>query len=222
MSISGDRNATHRADGNRVYQAIKASIVACDFPQGRRIYLEPIADDLGVSTTPVREALNRLAAEDLVIKAPNKGFIALRLSADNLLGHYELTRLLLAHELNRLDAAARQELPGFEPIAGVLYKLNRRAVCNVNALAAYTGEIFTHIASLGENADVVSAVGRANDHLYYVRTVECHFLQDVHSELVLLCESLLAAHCEKLLQSIHRYHDTRIQLLPELLEFIRR
>ena len=214
-----DRNSANKAAGNRVYQAIKASIIAYDFPQGRRIYLEPIADDLGVSTTPVREALNRLAAEDLVIKAPRKGFIAISLSADNLLGHYELTRLLLAHELGGLDAAARRKLPEFEPIARVLYKLNRRARSNVNILAAYTGEIFSLIASLGENAEVISSIGRANDHLYYIRTVECHFLQNVHSELVLLCELLLAGHCEKLLQAIHSYHDTRIESLPALLEF---
>ncbi len=217
-----DRRSANKAAGSRVYQAVKASIIAYDFPQGQRIYLEPIADDLGVSTTPVREALNRLAAEDLVIKAPHKGFIAMSLSGESLLGHYELTRLLLAHELKRLKAAVRRKLPEFEPVAKVLYKLNRRPLTNVSALAAYTGEIFVLIASLGENADVISSIGRANDHLYYIRTVECHFLQNTLSELVLLCELLLAGHCEELLQAIHSYHDTRIELLPALLEFTNR
>lgn len=217
-----DRRSASEAAGNRVYQAIKASIVACDFPQGRRIYLEPIADDLRVSTTPVREALNRLAAEGLVIKAPRKGFIAKRLSADNLLGDYELTKLLLTHELERIEPAVCRKLPEYEPIAGVLYKLNRSANYSVTTLAAYTGEIFTHIAALGENADVVWSIERANDHLYYIRTVECHFLHDVHSELTGLCELLLASRCKGLLQAVHRYHDTRIELLPTLFEFMSR
>lgn len=211
-----------KGTGDRVHQAIKARAVAYDFPQGRRIYLEPLARELGVSTTPVREALNRLAAEDLVIKAPHKGFIAMTLSRHRLLGHYELTRLLLVHELEGLDAEARRKLSEFEPIAGVLYKLNRREVYPADLLASYTGEIFEHMASLGRNADVVASIGRANDHLYYLRTIECGVLPDAHGELVRLCELLLAARCEDLLQAIDAYHDTRISQLPELLEIARR
>lgn len=214
--------SANKAAGDRIYHAIKASAIAYDFPQGQRIYLEPIADDLHVSTTPVREALNRLAAEDLVIKAPRKGYFAMSLSADNLLGHYELTKLLLVHELERLDAVTRSKLPEFEPIAKVLYKLNRSAISNVDTLASYTGEIFSQIASLGENTHVIHSIDRANDHLHYIRTVECDCLQNVHSELVLLCELLLGGHCEELLEAIRSYHDMRIGRLPELLDLVRR
>jgi DNA-binding GntR family transcriptional regulator len=217
-----DRRSAKNSAGDRVYRAIKASVIAYAFPQGRRIYLQPLADALGVSTTPVREAMNRLAAEDLVIKAPRKGFIAMSLSEENLLGHYELTRLLLAKELLGLDAAARRQLPEFEPIAVVLYKLNRRVLSDVNTLAAYTGEIFSHIASLGENTNVVGAIHRSNDHLYYIRTVECRHLENVQHELRLLCELLLAGRREKLLQAIHSYHDKRIGMLPMLLDVARR
>jgi DNA-binding GntR family transcriptional regulator len=217
-----DRRSAKNSAGDRVYRAIKASVIAYAFPQGRRIYLQPLADALGVSTTPVREAMNRLAEEDLVIRAPRKGFIAMSLSEENLLGHYELTRLLLAKELLGLDAAARRQLPEFEPIAVVLYKLNRRVLSDVNTLAAYTGEIFSHIGSLGENTYVVGAIHRSNDHLHYIRTVECRHLESVQHELMLLCELLLANRCEELLQAIHRYHDERIEMLPMLLDVARR
>ncbi len=206
------------AAGNHIYHAIKARAIAYDFPQGQRIYLEPIADELGVSTTPVREALNRLAAEDLVIKAPHKGYFAMSLSADNLLGHYELTKLLLVHELEEIGPGVRNKLPEFEPIATVLYKLNRRAITNPETLAVYTGEIFGHIASLGDNDHVIHSIGRANDHLHYIRTVECRHLQNVQSELVMMCELLLGGRCTELLEAIHSYHDTRTELLPELLD----
>lgn len=206
----------HRFGGDRVYHAIKAHAIAYAFPPGRRIYLQPIADALGVSTTPVREALNRLVAEDLVIKAPRKGFVAISLSKENLLGYYELTRLLLVKELEGLDAAERQKLPGCEPIAGVLFKLNRRAISDVNTLAGYTGEVFYHIASLGGNMQVIRSIGRANDHLYYIRTLEGRHLENVQSELVLLCELLLAGRCEVLLEKIRRYHDLRMAILPTL------
>src|SRR5690606_37968654 len=160
----------------------------------------------GVSTTPVREALNRLVAEDLVIKAPRKGFVAIRLSKENLLGYYELTRLLLVKELEGLDAAERQKLPGCEPIAGVLFKLNRRAISDVSTLAGYTGEVFYHIASLGGNFQVIRSIGRANDHLYYIRTLEGRHLENVQSELVLLCELLLAGRHMDLVKGLRLYH----------------
>ena len=211
-----------KASGDRVYEVVKANVISHAFPPGRRIYLQPLADQLGVSTMPVREALNRLAAEGLVIKAPRKGFIAMSLSADDLQGYYELTRLLLVKELEGLDDAARRTLPEFEPIAVVLYKLIRRAISSVDTLAAYTGEVFALIASLGGNDHVVLSVERANDHLHYIRTLECQHLDNVQSELVLLCELVLAGRCEELIQNIQRYHDQRIELLPALLEFAKR
>ena len=206
-----------RARGDRVYHAVKAKVIGHTFPQGGRIYLQPLADDLGVSTMPVRDALNRLAAEDLVIKAPRKGFIARSLSADDLLGYYDLTRLLMVKELEGLDDAARRKLPEFEPIALVLHKLIRRAISSADTLAAYTGEVFACIAALGGNDHVVLAVARANDNLHYIRTLECRHLDNVQSELVELCEHVLTGRCEELIHTIHRYHARRIELLPALL-----
>ena len=208
------------ANGDRIYLAIKASVVAYRFPQGQRIYLEPIADDLGVSTTPVREALNRLAAEELVIKAPRKGFIAMTLSADKLRGYHELTKLLLAHELERLSPERRRKLGEYEPIATVLYKLNRSIITNVETLAAYTGEIFSHIAALGNNAHVMRSIDRANDHLLYIRTVHCRHNANAQRELRHLCELLLGGHCDELLRVLQDHHDTRIESLPQLLDSV--
>ena len=216
---SGTARATA---GDRIYHAIKASVIAYAFPEGKRIYLEPIAEDLNVSTTPVREALNRLAAEGLVIKAPRKGFLAMSLSADKLLGHYELTKLLIVHELEGLDADARDRLSEHEAIAQVLFKLNRRKIKNPDTLAAYTAEIFHHFAALGGNTHVIHSIGRANDHLHYIRTVECSRLPDVQGELIMLCEMLLGGHPEELAKSVQSYHDTRIELLPELFDLAKR
>jgi DNA-binding GntR family transcriptional regulator len=206
------------AAGDRVYRAIKARVITYAFPQGKRIYLQPLADALGVSTTPVREALNRLAAEDLVIKAPRKGFVALGLSGDNLLDYYDLTRLLLAKELHGLDIDTRRKLHEFEPVAVLLYKLNRRALSDPNTLATYTGEVFAEIASLGDNEHVVQSIRHANDHLHFIRTIECQHLEDVQRELIRLCELVLAGRCEELLRAIHVYHDKRVQVLSTLLE----
>ncbi len=48
------------------YSEIRARILSCDLPPGSVIEQEPLATWLGASTTPVREALRRLAAEQFV------------------------------------------------------------------------------------------------------------------------------------------------------------
>lgn len=214
MYFKGESHAA----GERVYETIKARVIAYEFPQGQRIYLEPIAEQLGVSTTPVREALNRLAAQNLVIKAPRKGFIAMKLTEANLLGHYELIRILLSHEVTMLDSETRRNLPRYEPIAHVLNKLKRPRQPDVVTLARYTAEIFAHIGRLRENSMVMHSIETANDHLYYIRTIECQHLDDVHGELIEFCELLLAGRCEALISAIDEYHDRRAALLPELMK----
>lgn len=211
-------NSPKRRAADRVYLAIKARVVAYGFEQGQRIYLEPIATALGVSTMPVRDAMNRLASEGLVITEPMKGFIAISLSEENLTGQYELTRSLLTVGLDRLEPAARRKLADCEPIAVILSKLDRRILSNAISLAHYTGAFFALIASLTEKSAVVFAINRANDHLYYVRTLECQHLSNVQGELAYFCELLLANRCEELAAAIHAYVDRRIALLPTLLD----
>lgn len=205
------------AAGDPVYRAIKARVIAYEFPQGKRIIMRRLADELGVSTWPVRDAMKRLAADGLVIKAPQKGFIAMTLSADKVLTQYVLTRLYLSRGLERLEPATHDKLSEYEPIAAVLSGLNRRVLSDVNTLAIYTSEIFHRIALLTGNTELVHAIERANDHLYYVRTLECQHLEQVQTELKCFCELLLAGQCQKLIWAIKDYHDQRVALLPTLL-----
>lgn len=55
------------------YQSIRDRILAGDYPAGTRLREEELATDLGVSRTPIREALRRLAAEGLLNLRPNRG-----------------------------------------------------------------------------------------------------------------------------------------------------
>lgn len=48
---------------DRAYAALKAALLAGRFAPGHRIVLRQVADDLGISLTPVRDAVNRLIAE---------------------------------------------------------------------------------------------------------------------------------------------------------------
>lgn len=59
--------------GDQVYAALRSAIVSAELEPGRRLSENELADLLGVSRTPVREALARLRDERLVAIVPQLG-----------------------------------------------------------------------------------------------------------------------------------------------------
>ncbi|MEK7405280.1 MAG: GntR family transcriptional regulator [Acidobacteriota bacterium] len=59
---------------DRVYEVLKHRILTCAIPPGQRLIEKDLCAELGVSRTPLREALNRLAHERLVNAAPFRGY----------------------------------------------------------------------------------------------------------------------------------------------------
>lgn len=63
--------------GDQVYDALSERILDLEYAPGERLVIDQIARELGVSGTPVRDALNRLAAEELVDFTQFRGFTVL-------------------------------------------------------------------------------------------------------------------------------------------------
>ncbi len=57
----------------RAYVAIKEKILCGEYTPGYRLVLAKLADDLGFSVVPVREAIRRLEAENFVTFERNVG-----------------------------------------------------------------------------------------------------------------------------------------------------
>ena len=55
------------------YQTIRERILAGTYGPGFRVVIDALADELGVSALPVREAIRRLEAEGLIVFRPNAG-----------------------------------------------------------------------------------------------------------------------------------------------------
>jgi len=58
---------------DRVYVALRERILDGDIPVHSRLHQEQLSEELGVSRTPLREALGRLAADGLVELLPQRG-----------------------------------------------------------------------------------------------------------------------------------------------------
>jgi DNA-binding GntR family transcriptional regulator len=58
---------------DHVYSALRERILSGALPRGTKLRQTLLADELGVSRTPLREALRRLSTEGLVEFTPNRG-----------------------------------------------------------------------------------------------------------------------------------------------------
>ena len=74
----------------QVYQVIQSMLARFDIKPSERINEVELAASLGVSRTPIREALNRLSMEGFVTFVPNRGFFARSLELKHFIDLYEL------------------------------------------------------------------------------------------------------------------------------------
>lgn len=88
------------------YERIRTLVLNGDIEPGTRLGQVELAEQLGISRTPVREALRRLSAEGLVESVPNRGFWAADLGLDAVLKRLEV-RLILEPGIARVAAARR-------------------------------------------------------------------------------------------------------------------
>ncbi len=125
----------------RAVGAVRELILRGDFEAGARLGEVELAERLGVSRTPVREALSRLAAEGLVEIVPNRGARVASWTVDELEDVFdlraalepELTALAVPHaqpaDVDALDELAREMervgAPGSHQDLDAIVPLNR-------------------------------------------------------------------------------------------------
>jgi len=71
-------------------EALRERILRGDYPEGEPLRQDALADELGVSRIPVREALRQLEAEGLVTFSPHRGAVVSTLSLEEIEELFEL------------------------------------------------------------------------------------------------------------------------------------
>lgn len=89
-----------------VYRRLFDQIISDVLPAGARLVLDDIASEMGVSRTPVRDAVRRLEADGLVTGSPRTGFNVMKNREEDVAYMYDLR---LALELFIVDFAIRKE-----------------------------------------------------------------------------------------------------------------
>lgn len=108
MTAGASLNIERRPVGEQVTDHIRRLILSGELPPGSRLVGKHLAEELGISRTPVREALHRLAQENLVVRRDTGGFEVRPLSAKEV---EEVVGVRAALESYAMELAAQRISP---------------------------------------------------------------------------------------------------------------
>ena len=154
-----------------VHEAIKALIMDHRIAPGARVPIDGLARELGVSPTPVREALARLESAQLVVKEPLRGYRTTPLLTPGQLDDLFQFRLLIepwaaarAAERTGADGRARltAELASVDAPHDDTYAAYR-------AFTAHDARFHLLVAELAGSEQVREAFQRTHWHLHIYR-----------------------------------------------------
>ena len=93
----------------KVYEYLKSSVLSGRFNPGKRLTEEHLASEIGVSRTPVREALHKLASEGLIKSLDTRGFIASADSKDEIEEMFDIRASLEGYALRLASEIISEE-----------------------------------------------------------------------------------------------------------------
>jgi DNA-binding GntR family transcriptional regulator len=110
----GDRDRSspqivRRNLGSDVYSILWDRILSRDLHPREKLSDLRLSEELGVSRTPVREALHRLVQDGVVIYSPNRGFFIASFSAEDIAEIFDLRAVLEALALKTVSSRLKPD-----------------------------------------------------------------------------------------------------------------
>lgn len=151
----------------RVVEQLLSEIQHGRFPPGERLTEDRLAELLGVSRTPVREALGLLAQRGILDKRSRGGFVVPSPQTKSIDDSYELRRLLEPYAVRSLVARVTDEQ--LDDIRDALTSLRAAVKSGVPAeVAEANKEMRRRIFSAVDNDALVRAIASVTDHVQLI------------------------------------------------------
>lgn len=139
---------------HRVYDRLRADILSCTLPPGSEFREGDLAEQFGVSKSPVRDALQRLELEGLVEIEPRRGHRVAPISIADAEDILNLREILEAGAIRAIVAHASDET-----LAG-LDRLREADTQDVEAFAAYNRQFHLTICETAANRRLASTAAQ--------------------------------------------------------------
>lgn len=156
---------------DRVYESLKAMAVSFQFKPGERLNEGDVARNLGVSRTPLREALNRLSIEGFLRLVPGKGYFCRDLNPKDIYDLYELRKTIevasVRLAVGRASDASIDELLAFLDTTGP-DPGDRKA----EELVALDEEFHEQLMFMSGNGEMLRVLRNVNARIRFVRWID--------------------------------------------------
>jgi len=167
-AVGGTGSEATPTRAHQVYELLRSSIIGLERPPGARLSENRVAADLGVSRTPVREALQRLSEERFVVRDERGSFVVAGVTHRDVDGLCDLLELVDAYLFGR---AARVAGPTAAELTEIAQRL--RAAADEPDLEAWStadGRFHELVNELADNewASRVAKMTRSRLHRFWL------------------------------------------------------
>lgn len=154
----------HSALTTKVYEWLRDQILQHAFHPGDKLDIQYLADQLGVSRTPVKDAINRLAVEGLVVLQSRQGTYVATLTQETLRDLFEVRVMIESWAAEHLSADTLAENSAratdlFERCARLL-DMPDGTRFDYNAFVALDTQLHSLIVNLTANAVLIEIYQR--------------------------------------------------------------
>ena len=172
-----------------VYEELKMRILKGEIAPGQRLMEDETSEELGVSRTPVREAIKKLEKEGLVVVEPRRGTYAAQISDNDLIEILEVreSREALAAQY----AAKRMKATQKEKLKSIAEKYNKAVKDGkLTMMIKYDTEFHRILAEGSNNKTLINLIDQLRElllrfrYLYYDNTARAEKNPAEHQRII--------------------------------------
>lgn len=152
----------------QAYLTLKQRIIDLQLRPGEILLVQPLAKELGISRTPVREAMVRLEQEGFVEEAEGKKFRVSEITLKSVLEIHEIRELLELHAAKK--AALNRTVAQLEPILQLAERM-KQALKDGNQASFFEADMEFHarILHICDNQTLENLMFQLNEKIQRIR-----------------------------------------------------
>lgn len=222
-AINMDEDFSEAGKIGAIYARLKGLLLDNKLRPGQRLIADEIAERFHVSRTPVREALQRLAGENLVMSTPNRGQFSKNFDLAEQIQLYELALTILKHSIEK--NIAEFSLAGISKPMDIEFDEHGRVISNsepfTKSHAMFIEQLFERVAQLSSNKEMLRIIRNFNDRTHAVRIVdlgEATNVRVIAADIFALIDALFGGDTDMAVATLERQFTLTMQRLPELVK----
>lgn len=192
-----------------VYSVIRDMAISFDFKPGERINEVQLSKQLGVSRTPLREAMQKLVSEKLLRWERNKGFFCHMLNEKEVFNLFEFRKIIEEQAASlTVMRASDDDLLAVQKIAQEYSNISKDV--SKETLLSLDQEIHERLVSLSGNQELLSTLRQINQRIYFVRWVNiANRPSNNHTDHLDFIDALLERNADKAIGIISKHIERR-------------